>query len=221
MPIPAYLLTSVERHRQRGGRAALVVRHAERHPVLDLRTHEEVLLTDRGHAQAVEGGRLLARLSSHVRVLHSPVERCAQTARGLVEGARGAGAEAAVVCALEELGSPFVKDKKRAWEIVTSAGPRFIREWFDGRMPEDVFEPRASAARGQLDVVARWVEQHEPRTLVVFVSHDWNIAIVREELLGVTPERTWPGYLDGVTVAVDEREVVVELDGRVGRRPRG
>lgn len=224
MPIPVHLLRSVARLRQTGARAALVVRHAERHPVIDLRNHEEVLLTERGHVQAEKCGTLLAPLAARLRVLHSPVERCAQTARGIVAGARGAGSDAEVVCAVEELASPFVKDKTRAWDLVTATGPGFIREWFDGRMPPDVFEPRAQAARGQLDVVSRWLTQHterEPDTLVVFVSHDWNIAIVREELLGVTPETVWPGYLDGVVVSVDERDIVVELDGRVGRRPRG
>jgi broad specificity phosphatase PhoE len=218
MSIPTYLLDGLERHLRAGRRSAVVVRHAERHPVFDLRNHEEVLLTERGHEQAIEGGKALSRVGRRIRILHSPVERCAQTARGLLAGARALGAEAEIVCAIAALGSPFVKDRKRAFELVTRTGPRFIRDWFDGRLPPEVFEPRSSAARAQIDVVTERLLAEEAGTLEVFVSHDWNIALVREELLGVTPESTWPGYLDGVTVALDDPDVVVELDGREGRR---
>ena len=54
----------------------------------------------------------------------------------------------------------------------------------------------------------------------VLVTHDWNLALVREELLGITPERAWPDFLDGVVVSVDGDELLIEAHGRVGRLPR-
>lgn len=220
MTIPAHLFQVIAAHRRAGRRAGLVVRHAERHPVLDLRTHEDVLLTDNGHAQALAAGKLLAGLARHVRLHHSPVERCAQTARGLVAGAREAGAHAEVVGPLPLLASPFIRDAARAWELVGKMGPRFIREWFDGRLPPDVFEPRTSAAHTQVDVVRGVLEETESDVLNICVSHDWNIALVREEVLGVRPEQRWPGFLDGIGVAIDEDQVIVELEGTSGRLRR-
>ncbi len=221
MTIPRHLLDAALRHRRAGRRTGLIVRHAERYRVLDLATHESVLLTERGHEQAREAGAQLAGAALPLQVWHSPVERCAETARGLVAGAVGSGTRAELLRAVPELYAPFIKDRLRAWQIVTRVGPGFIRDWFDGKLPADVFEPRASASQGQLDVVAAHMEQAPEGALVVFVSHDWNLALVREEVLGITPERAWPDFLDGVVVALDGDEIAVEHDGRVGLRPRG
>ena len=219
MAIPQHLLETAAQHRREGRRTGLVVRHAERYDVHDLSTHELVLLTERGHAQAREGGARLAKLSASVKVLHSPVERCAETARGLAAGMSSAGARADVVGESAALYSPFILDRQRAWEIVSQKGYGFMRAWFDGQLPHDVFQPRAHAAQGQLDAMARAMAEHDHDVVTVFVSHDWNIALIREDVLGVKPEETWPGFLDGVVVSLDQSEIVVELDGRVGRRP--
>jgi broad specificity phosphatase PhoE len=218
MPIPAHLLAAARRHAHAGRATALVVRHAERHPVVDLHTHEEVLLTERGHAQALEAGALLADIADHVRVRHSPVRRCGQTAEGLVAGAREAGVRAELLSSVALLGSPFVLDRERAYALVRQIGAGFIRDWFDGKLPHDVFEPRAVAVEKQLAAV---VEHLMEPAFHVFVSHDWNIALVREEVLGVSPETRWPAFLDGIAIALDGDDVIVELDGIVVRRPRG
>jgi hypothetical protein len=219
MAIPQHLLDAAKRHHEAGKKTALFVRHAERHPVLSLRTHESVLLTERGHEQAKAGGALLAKQFAQMAVAHSPVERCAETARGLVLGASSSGADAQLGRALEALGNPFVLDRQRFWEIVKSTGPTFIRAWFDGKLPADVFMPLSLAAQSQLNAIGAGLDEID-HGVGVFVSHDWNIALVREAVLGVTPEKAWPDFLDGIVVALDGSDFVVELDGRIGRRPR-
>lgn len=194
------------------GRRALVLRHAERFPVVDLATHEEVLLTEDGHEAARRAGAEL-RAATEVDVLvvgHSPVERCAQTARGVAAGFAAAGGRVRVVGAVAHLASPFVVDKGRAYALVNGFGHRFIRAWFDGEVPEDCFHRRHRAAREQLDVVVEALRGCRDDELAVFVTHDWNIALVREEFLGVKHEEFgWPGYLDGV--AVELRDDLVRL----------
>lgn len=219
MTLPEHLLDAWTRAHKAGRRTAFVVRHAERGPVTDLERHEDVLLTEQGHEQAREAGRVLAALSAHVVVRHSPVERCHETAQGIAAGATGAGARAHVGGVVEVLGTPFVRDRPRAWALVRQHGGRFIREWFDGRLPVEVFEPRDSAARAQMRAVHQALSTDE-HAVHVLVTHDWNLAIVREQLLGITPERTWPGFLDGVVVSVEGDELLVEAHGRVGRTPR-
>ncbi|HEY4220315.1 MAG TPA: histidine phosphatase family protein [Myxococcota bacterium] len=217
MAIPKHLTEAAARHRTAGRRAGIVVRHAERFHVDDLRTHESVLLTERGHAQARDGGALLHALGEPLTIFHSPVERCAETARGLVAGVVEAGGHATLAGPLLALYSTFILDKHKAWETVQQLGHSFIRDWFDDKLPPDVFEPRARAAQGQLDALAHaLIEQ----PACVFVSHDWNIALVREDVLAFSPEHGWPGFLDGYVVALDGDDIVVEYDGRVGRRRR-
>jgi hypothetical protein len=235
MTIPATLLHTLADHRRAGRRAGLVVRHAERHPIVDLRTHHTLLLTERGHAMADDGGRALAALLTgasspapalRLRAVHSPVERCAETARGLVQGARAGGAEAVVVGEDVVLGDPFLRDRRRALALAHELGHGFLRAWFDGRVDDDVLQHHREAAHHQLAAWARHVgrpdgaDRVHDDDVVVMVSHDWNIALVREVVLGVRHEDTWPQFLDGVVVALDGDDVVVSYDGRTGRVPR-
>ncbi|OGQ17863.1 MAG: hypothetical protein A2138_06660 [Deltaproteobacteria bacterium RBG_16_71_12] len=221
MTFPEHLLDAWRAARVARRRAALLVRHAERGPVKSLATHEDVRLTERGHRQAHEAGRQIAAHASSVTLHHSPVERCGETARGIAAGALEAGAAARVEGTVATLGNPFVKDRTRAWALVHEIGPRFIREWFDGKLPADVFEPRAAAAHAQLAAVdGALATQRDALATHVLVTHDWNLALVREELLGITPERAWPDFLDGVVVSVDGDELLIEAHGRVGRLPR-
>jgi broad specificity phosphatase PhoE len=212
MTLPEHLLSAWTAHRKKGRRAVLMVRHAERHPVVDLRTHESVLLTDRGHEQARAAGEALAHYAREVRVQHSPVMRCAQTAAGIVKGAAAKGVAGLVHGPVSALGNPFVLDEKRAYTFISTVGGRFIRDWFDGRAPEGCFLPRAVAARGQIAAAVAALEHSE-----VLVTHDWNLALVREEFLAIAPERAWPSFLDGVVVTQVGEEVVIEAEGRTGR----
>ena len=205
----------------------MFVRHAEREPVLDLRTHERARLTPQGHADAKESGALLAKLSSYVRVHHSPVERCGETARGLVEGAAAAGARAEVIRELQALGSPFIVNPERVSELI---GPgeakgrinfkQFMRDWFDGRHPPEILMARGPAAVTQLGCVVEHLGTAQEDGVHVFVSHDWNIMLVREEVLGIKLEDKWPHYLDGFVVALDGDELVIDSEGVEGRWKR-
>jgi broad specificity phosphatase PhoE len=220
MKIPAALLDQLSAQRRAGRRVGLVVRHAERHPITDLQDHHTLLLTSHGHAMADESGQALARHvlpAGRLRAVHSPVERCAQTARGLVQGARSAGAEAVVVGADTVLGDPFLLDRRRALAHAQDLGHQFLRAWFSGAAPEGMLQDHRAAARDQLAAVQRHLMSSTPDDVVVFVSHDWNIAIVREVALQFAYELSWPGFLDGVVVALDEDDVLVAFDNRTGR----
>lgn len=216
--IPGHLIEAVARLSKERRPAALFVRHAEREPVLDLRNHEAARLTPKGHEQAREAGALLAKASSYVRVHHSPVERCGETARGLVDGVIAAGARAELICEVPALASPFVLDRNRLDDIFVSSTSfhGFLRDWFDGKFPSDILMPRGPAALSQVKAVLEHLTH--PEALHVFVSHDWNILLVREEMVGHRIEDGWPHYLDGFALTVDGDELVIQTESRTGRR---
>lgn len=213
MHIPVAFHHAVFRHRARGRRVALVVRHAERGPVWDIRTHETVLLTDSGHAAARHsGGELAKAVEGAVGLYHSPVERCAQTARGLLEGLCQAGARSRLHGPLAQLATPFLRDPERAAIAAHEQGPRFIRSWFDGTLPPGIMQPRDDAAEGQLQVLGETLRRAET-DICVFVTHDWNIALLRESYLGLRPdEHGWPGFLDGLVLSWHEDVLTLELE---------
>jgi broad specificity phosphatase PhoE len=182
-----------------GTRAALLVRHAERGPVTDLARHHEVLLTPAGIEAARSSGQQLTTCTRHGRpaFAHSPVERCGQTARGLHEGTGGG----ELVGVVDDLGSSYLRDPARVAQAYLEGGRDFVRAWFDGRVDSDIIAPCDVVARLQVDALTGLLHQHE---LVVAVSHDWNIAALREHALGARFEDVgWPEFLDGVVVTAE------------------
>lgn len=181
------------------GPAALLLRHAERGPITDLATHHEVPLNAAGLLAARESGRQLARCGDVGGVVyaHSPVERCGQTARGLREGA-GVGD---VVGVIDDLGSSYLRDPARVAQAYLAGGREFVRSWFDGRVDADVIAPCETVAMLQIDAMTGLLQRHR---VVVAVSHDWNIAALREHALSARFEDVgWPEFLDGVVVTSD------------------
>ena len=169
-----------------------------------------MILRDNGHAMAAAAGRqlgaLLAELPAgaprHVTVAHSTVQRCAQTGHGIAQGLSAHAVDVQHAGASAAFASPFLLDVPKAYALIKQTGPTFIRAWFDGAFPPDVFMPRGPAARAHLhalDPHLRPAEGAPPLTIVV--SHDWNVALLKEELLGLRPEQRWPGFLEGIVVA--------------------
>jgi len=195
-------------------RAILLVRHAERGPIVDVATHREVLLTPAGHEAARAAGHLLAALAprraGRVRLLHSPVERCAETARGIGHGLRERDVEHALHGEVGMLGEHYVRDVERGNAHARQHRHAYLRAWLDGVIPDDVLVAKREAGRGQLRAVVELAPA--AGDLTVMVTHDWNIALLRETLLGLTHEAFgWPGFLDGILFVVEAYEVRVRV----------
>jgi broad specificity phosphatase PhoE len=208
------LLLSLALKHAASSSVGLLVRHAERGPIADLARHHEVLLTNDGIAAAHRSGRRLgARVQAagidRVVVVHSPIERCAQTARGLALGAKEVGVDVDVAGVVEHLGASYLRDPARVAEAASSNGAGFVRHWFDGALATSWIAPLPEVAHG---LVQAFVQQLQQAHFVVGVSHDWNIAAVREHALGLRFEDVgWPPFLDGVVVHLDEHgEVQVD-----------
>jgi broad specificity phosphatase PhoE len=176
--------------------AALFVRHSARGAFTDIAHALDVPLSDEGRREAVRFGRSLP-LSRRVRLGHSPVERCEETARLIAEGVTLAGGTAEVEGMDFDLGGPYLVDP-RAMVRLAGEGD-FPRAWLDGRIPEDVVQPAPVAAQGQAAVSIRAIGRGEPGDLWILVSHDWNILVVREVLFGLRHEDVgWVDFLDGI-----------------------
>ena len=206
-------------------RLVLLLRHAERAAVTDLRSAAQVMLTEQGRADARSLGRLLGRRYGRASLYHSPIPRCRQTAEALADGAIEARGGARVEGPLEWLGFELTGgDPNWLNEQISAAGHEgFLRLWFDGRYPLDAIAPIARAASFQMRHILRQLED-SPSPVTVDVTHDWNLMLLREHYLGlrhedvgVTPYLDSIALLrrDGVTTAWSQGRSV-RLDGNGG-----
>lgn len=191
----------------------LVMRHAERFPVRNLKNPMDALLTEKGKENSVDFGRALSDLAP-MTLFHSPVERCRQTADGIVRGIRDSGEEAETAGAAEELGGPYVRGGfDSVPRMVREYGMSgFLRTWFDGNLPGKTLLTLPEAAELIFGYVARSLSQAKRNTAMI--THDWTIMILREYYLDLTHESAgFPGFLDGMAVYRTEDGLKVYYHG--------
>jgi broad specificity phosphatase PhoE len=179
---------------------AVILRHAERFPILTASDHTLAELTPDGHAAAEAWGTRISGFDK-VRLFHSPVKRCRQTAEGIARGLGATGRVVEIVGAAETLGVDYVVDHEEMARLATQHGEHFIRLWFSGEAGPAVMRAADQVVTRKLAYLTERL--HEPgahgRRLDLHVSHDWNILTLRELLCGVRHEEAgWLDFLDGV-----------------------
>lgn len=178
--------------------AVLMLRHAEREAIIDRESGWHAALTDAGRASAVELGRRLASWSP-VAIDHSPIPRCGATAASLAEGLLAGGCALPPGRDLEVFSGPFIYDLDPVLDTYLGLGNgSFLRAWFDGELAPEIIQPASAAAADQLAGLGDLLPERGPH-LGLVISHDWNIALVRECLLAQRHEDVGlPAVLDGL-----------------------
>lgn len=194
-----HLLATLRCEARSGLPVAAMLRHAARHPIADSSRPELAELTPEGRGHARDFGAQLREFAS-VRLFHSPVVRCRQTAELIAQGVEGAGGRAELHGAHSELGIDYIRNLAEAGRLHEAHGEHLVRLWFGGQVPPGILAPAPVLAAMKL----RFVQEHlaqldRPGTLDLHVSHDWNILILREHFVGVRHEEAgWLNFLDGV-----------------------
>jgi len=193
---------------------AILMRHAERGHFSHPAAGANVLITENGAKEAAQLGRSLA-VARTLDFVHSPVRRCRQTAEAMASGASELGASARVTGEEGRLGGPYLLRSTEALNLAGHLGHRFVREWFDGRLPTELLKPRRDTALEQIATVQDHMRRVS-RGLVVLVTHDWNLLAVREELFGLRHEDDqWPGFLDGLVFWREHDDLLVTSRSKV------
>ena len=180
--------------------AAVFLRHAERFPILAAADHTLAELTPNGHAAAEAFGTRISGFD-RVRIFHSPVKRCRQTAEGIAAGLGTTGCPVEIAGPAEALGVDYILDGAETARLSTLYGDHFIRLWFSGQVGPEVIHAADQIVTRKLAYLTERLQQPCPdgRRLDLHVSHDWNILTLRELLCGVRHEEAgWLNFLDGV-----------------------
>ncbi|OPY34279.1 MAG: Histidine phosphatase superfamily (branch 1) [Methanomassiliicoccales archaeon PtaU1.Bin124] len=177
-------------------RAAIIVRHAERPALTSVVDSLGVGLTEKGMADALAFGRSIPFFPV-VRVWHSPSLRCIQTAEQIALGMKENGSSVLLFRDDWTLCGPYVKETE-CLLMAERLGDRFMREWFEGRMDPRIIDPVPDATKMVLGPILSKLD--DAGGLDIHVSHDWDIMLLRESLLGMKYETEgWLPFLDGMT----------------------
>ncbi|MFA5313113.1 MAG: hypothetical protein WC375_07360, partial [Methanomassiliicoccales archaeon] len=133
----------------------------------------------------------------YYRLFHSPALRCRETAEGIAAGIRSIGGRVMLIEEDASLCSPYVKDE-RCLIDADRLGDHFMREWLDGRIDQDwIHSAESSTVLVLGPVLERMLEGGEH--LDIHVSHDWDIMLIRETVMGIRHEdEGWLRCLNGM-----------------------
>jgi hypothetical protein len=199
---------------------ALLIRHAERFPIVNATDPTQAELNPAGRAAAESLGARIEGFS-RLRLFHSPVKRCQQTAECIARGADSAGLAVTLVGPQDPLGIDYILDLAEAGRLTALHGDHFVRLWFSGQISSRVIRPAAEIAAEKLAyLTARLDDDAGLGRLDLHISHDWNTIILRELMLGVRHEEAgWLDYLDGVAFEPETSSLRTFYRDRAVTRP--
>jgi bisphosphoglycerate-dependent phosphoglycerate mutase len=177
---------------------AIMVRHAEREPILDYANAFDACLTEKGKSDAHLFGKNMKKIGQ-TALYHSPVQRCVQTADCVCAGLESNGTQAHVVGSIFDLGGAYIVGP---WHEIAASIDRyghftFVRKWFNDEFPPDFIMPLDLAAATQLRILANQLLSGDSSS--INITHDWNIMVLREYYFDSRHEDIGvPEYLDGL-----------------------
>ncbi len=160
----------------------LLMRHSAREFV-EGRHDLDNPLTPEGRQLAAHFGK---RLPKHflLRAYASPVERCMETAKIILDAHDEHGGPSTRLRPVEALGIFYVLDQQKMFKSMQAHGDRFLEHWYAGKIDADIMMPANVAAETLAAVaLAKFRQRVAEYQLDILVSHDWTLYTLRDQLL--------------------------------------
>ncbi|MBW1848699.1 MAG: histidine phosphatase family protein [Deltaproteobacteria bacterium] len=203
--------TILRLHQQGIKKIAAIMRHSERHYDNDNPIREPFMsLTEPGKDFSIKfGGKLPSGVM--VRAFSSFLGRCIETAYLIDKGytAKGGKTESNTV---ELFLSPFyAKDPVEIVKTFVETGSlSFIRSWLDGDFSSELIDNPVDSAQKIVGFAKEKLTESLEDHIDIFVSHDWNLYLVKEVFLGLKHEDYGNvEYLEGVVLYAQNGNIYI------------
>ncbi|MHA1937324.1 MAG: histidine phosphatase family protein [Candidatus Thorarchaeota archaeon] len=195
----------------------LLVRHSHRVAIRTLSEMSDTGITTLGKAMAFEFGlRLPARES--VKILHSPIPRCKQTANEIARGITQEGGNVQSVKSNDLLLGPVVTDMQ-IWNEVGEDGVRvasFVTSWERGVFGKGI-EPFEEFSKRLTRGTLNKLKSMDPGSLHIYVTHDLFLMGARRTLHSEEAHiNQRPPYLGGYGLSINRSQVAF-YEARTGK----
>ncbi|NHI94876.1 MAG: histidine phosphatase family protein [Candidatus Lokiarchaeota archaeon] len=173
----------------------LLLRHAERDYSSDPRDDFKCLLTEQGKKDAYSFGERLLKLNKKIDVIKtSPIKRCVQTAKAIINGAQS---DCSIIYS-KKLGDPgvFVSDEKIAFKTFLDIGIlNLVQKLVNGENLPGLIEINEAVKHFLNEVIS---DLKEFSGIVLYISHDAIIGSIASYLSSIPLDSdNWITYLDG------------------------
>jgi broad specificity phosphatase PhoE len=187
------------------GKIILLIRHSQRYHSGNIRTDSKDLLTPLGHKYAKLFGRYLPQ-NRPIRLFHSKIERCKQTAENIINGFNHHAESAELIGSLDVLYDINITPENFYREATKYSWDRLLYRWAAGLYPPEIIPPLQEYAKKSADIIWNQLENAPPKTLDIHITHDLILLILRLGWFGL-PLEAWPWYLTGFAFTFEDDEI--------------
>ena len=198
-------------------RITLVLRHSHRKTSTHAEKLSRLRLTPQGHGIAKIFGKFLPR-ERPVRIYHSIVERCVETAENVLSGFEQEGGTGEIMGSLESLynigkDAHFIISK-----AIEHAGKGFLTRWAAGLYPPEKIHSFSNYAMESAKEIWSLHEEGPENSLNVHVSHDLSIMGFRFGWFGLFSHEWWVSFLGGFAFTLEDGHVLLLDQGKLVKK---
>ena len=189
-------------------RKMMFLRHSHREVISDHSAQLSTELTDLGKRMSYELGLRLP-LGHPVRIFHSFVTRCFQTAENIARGIRNSGGNVIDLEPLVVIASPDIFDEA-VWSNLQPDGKNitdYVNNWADGKFGEMIEDFEHYRTRLLEATLGRLSNASEPE-FHIHISHDLSLMALKRIILNralVDSDRE--SFLGGVSISFDRNGI--------------
>jgi hypothetical protein len=187
-------------------KSILILRHSQRYEPELSDEHQYMELTPQGRSIARIFGRKLPK-KKIIRLFHSPVKRCKDTAEEIHTGFEEIGGESIfkgecnVLWGIGINNQFFISELKRLPYIEV-----FFR-WASGFYTLEKFPSLTLYCQRAADAIWSQFKVVSENNLDIYITHDWHLTAFRYGWFGLPPEERWVGYLGGFAFELEENRI--------------
>ncbi|KKN60639.1 hypothetical protein LCGC14_0529890 [marine sediment metagenome] len=186
----------------------LILRHSHRNEPKALEGGQKLRLTPQGHAIAKKFGENLPS-SRPIRILHSIIWRCEETAQDIQEGFNNIGGVSELKGVLTSLVDIGITDREFYFKTFnnTPVLDSFYR-WVVGYYNPIYWKPFIEYCQSTAHIFLDQVKTSPENGLNIFVTHDFNVLALRFGWFTIKPDK-WVKFLGGFAFTIEEDQILL------------
>ncbi|TFF97351.1 MAG: histidine phosphatase family protein [Promethearchaeota archaeon] len=186
----------------------LIMRHSHRYDSEDIRNHMNDYLTPIGHKYANGFGKNLPK-DRTIRIYHSVIERCRETATNIVEGFNyNDTAKVEIKGSLDVLYDLEISEDNFYREATKYSLDRLLYRWAAGLYPPEMIPPIHEYAIKAANTIWTKLKEGNKKSIDIHVTHDLILLCLRLGWFGL-PKDKWPSFLSGFAFTFNEDEILL------------
>jgi len=184
----------------------IILRHSHRNNPTKFEKMHEVKLTPQGHQIANLFGQKLPP-SRTIRLYHSVVERCQETAEEILEGFESAGGIGGIKGILTPLFNAGTAPGLFL-DIFKKVSPlTFMHRWAVGFYSPDIIIPFHTYCQNAAKIIWKNINKAQESGIDIHITHDIFLIALRYGWFGLPPDRDWVPFLGGIAFVLKENEI--------------